>query len=203
MIANNLYRGFRPDTEKWICGYYCGPIQYFDFHEIVDVNDPVGARYTVMPESVGMCTNKRQWDTLDPSVDGFICEGDIVEVVAMRKPSGEWNPQSQYDGRYRIRAVVYYNDSKCMFMLDYDNSYNNNLLRLRGNEQNERVFGAKRELGSFCTEGRWEKENYYRGKTILHYGMWHPNHSEDIKVIGNTFQNSDLLKAGTTYSKLD
>lgn len=202
-MTRNLYRGFRPDVQKWICGYYCGPIQCFDFHEIVDVNDPVGAMYTVMPESVGMCTNKRQWDVLDPSVDGFICEGDIVEVVAKRKPSCEFYPQSQYDGNYRVRAVVYYDINRCMFMLDYNNDFNAPLLRLRGNEQKNRKLYTKEALGNFDTEYFWQKEDYYRGNTTLHAGAWRPNLCNDIKVIGNTFQNSDLLKAGTTYSKLD
>lgn len=87
-------------------------------------------------------------------------------------------------------------------MLDYNNSYNNRLLRLRGNEQNERVSGSKKKLGNFNTEARWKKEDYYRGKTMLFHGVWRPDHWDDIKVIGNTFQNSDLLKVGTVYPKL-
>ena len=188
-----LYRGFCADTQKWVYGYYSGPVGIFNVHEITDINDPNGCRYDVVPESVGECTFKRQWDVLDPNVDGVVYENDIVEVVSERVPSNSYYPESQYDGCYRIRGVVYYDVKHCMWCLDYNNSFNRAILRLRGNEQIERSFNKTSKLGSFNTDNCWEHES--RKRNYENRKFYSPNYFDNLKVIGNTFQNPELLKA--------
>lgn len=188
-----LYRGFRADTHEWVYGYYSGPVGIFNCHEITDINDPNGCRYDVVPESVGECTFKRQWDVLDPSVDGVIYENDIVEVVAERVPEGSNFRVSQYDGFYRIRGVVYYDLRNNMWRLDYNNSFNRAILRYRGNEHTERVFNKTTSLNRFHTENCWGQEA--RKRNYENRKFYSPNYFDNLKVIGNTFQNHDLLKA--------
>lgn len=188
-----LYRGIRADTHEWVYGYYSGPVGIFNYHEITDINDPNGARHDVIPESVGECTFKRQWDVLDPNIDGVVYENDIVEVVSERVPSNSYYPESQYDGCYRIRGVVYYDVKHCMWCLDYNNSFNRAILRLRGNEQIERSFNKTSKLGSFHTEDCWEHES--RERNYENRKFYSPNYFDNLKVIGNTFQNPELLKA--------
>ena len=187
-----LHRGISTTTQDWVYGYYTGPIDIFNFHDISAIDDN-GCRHEVIPESVGECTFKRQWDVLDPSVDGVIYENDIVEVVSERVPSNSYYPESQYDGRYRIRGVVYYDVEHCMWCLDYNNSFNRAILRLRGNEQIERSFNKTSKLGSFHTENCWEHES--RKRNYENRKFYSPNYFDNLKVIGNTFQNSNLLKA--------
>ena len=187
-----LHRGISTTTQDWVYGYYTGPIGIFNFHDISDINDD-GDRHEVIPESVGECTFKRQWDVSDPNVDGVIYENDIVEVVSERVPSNSYYPESQYDGHYRIRGVVYYDVKHCMWCLDYNNSFNRAILRLRGNEQIERSFNKTSKLGSFHTENCWEHES--RKRNYDNRKFYSPNYLDNLKVIGNTFQNSNLLKA--------
>lgn len=183
-----VHRGISTTTQDWVYGYYTGPIGVFNFHDISDIDDN-GCRHEVIPESVGECTFKRQWDVLDPNVDGVVYENDIVEVVSERVPSNSYYPESQYDGRYRIRGVVYYDVEHCMWCLDYNNPFNQAILRLHGNEQIERRFNKKPYLGSFHTESCWKNEARDRNYIYV------PHFADNLKVIGNTFQNSDLLKA--------
>ena len=109
------------------------------------------------------------------------CEGDIVEVWSTRRPRYS-NPQSQYDGDVKVRAVIRFNYGK--WTLDYDNSYNKTLIKLKGKEEDERTVDGDQSLYWFGCRGReeWNREHN------AHY-KWH-----DIVKIGTEFENSELLE---------
>ena len=156
-----------------------------------DVNTLKG--YGVDPDTISECTFKKQWSFQDPSVAGDIFEDDIVEVVAERYVPGE-GQKSQFDGYYYIRAVVYYDYNLCAFCLDYDNNFNRYIMKTKGNEQLERSLTRRLKLGDYNTQSYWSKEEWQRS----HNGRCHHG---NIKVIGNIYQNPDLLKENPTAVK--
>ena len=181
-MNKNLFRGKRTDINEWMYG---APVEigdgyvemyYFNFEEYEMEH------HLVAPESVGQYTGMNEFVVTDRSFNKPLFEGDIVEVWSTRRPE-YMNPQSQYDGDVKVRAVIHF---KCgQWSLDYDNEYNKTICKLRGNEQTERTIESWDEVYHFQCHSRdeeWEREHN------SHY-KWH-----DIVKIGNVFENADLLE---------
>lgn len=187
-----LFHGKRVDNGEWVEG---GIISLDTDSGYVFIAEPylsastlpvydIIQRHThlVYPESVGQYTGMKEFVVTDKSFNRPLFEGDIVEVWSTRRPE-YMNPQSQYDGDVKVRAVIHF---KCgQWSLDYDNEYNKTICKLRGNEQTERTIESWDEVYHFQCHSRdeeWEREHN------SHY-KWH-----DIVKIGTVFENADLLE---------
>ena len=129
-----------------------------------------------------MYTGMSEFVVTDRSFNKSLFEGDIVEVWSTRTPK-YMNPQSQYDGDVKARAVIHFKYGR--WSLDYDNEYNKTICRLHGNEQTERSLDTWGELHHFQCHSN--DENWYREHNT-HY-KWH-----DIVKLGTVFENADLLE---------
>lgn len=178
-MREHLFRGKRTDNDEWVEGY----LNYNKVRKQYYIMDDVNAfPIPVYEESVGQFTGMKEFVMADRSFNKPLFEGDIVEVWSTRRPE-YMNPQSQYDGDVKVRAVIHF---KCgQWSLDYDNEYNKTICKLRGNEQTERTIESWDEVYHFQCHSRdeeWEREHN------IHY-KWH-----DIVKIGNVFENADLLE---------
>lgn len=173
-----LFHGKRVDNGEWVEGLPCyGGGLYPDGIETRE-----GKIYGVIPETISQYTDMNEFVVTDGSYNQPLFEGDIVEVWSTRRPEC-MNPQSQYDGDVKVRAVIRFKHGQ--WSLDYDNEYNKAICRLRGNEQTERTIESWGEVYHFQCHSRdeeWERE--HNG----HY-KWH-----DIVKIGTEFDNADLLE---------
>ena len=181
-----LFHGKRVDCDEWAEGY----LNYNKTRKKYYIMDDVDAfPIPVHKESVGQYTEMNEFVVSDRSFNKPLFEGDIVEVWSRRRPTTENielfrdKPTSQYDVEVKARAVICF---KCgCWFLDYDNEYNKELCRLRGNEQTERTVRACSELDHFRYRGN--NEDWYREHN--HRFKWH-----DIVKIGTVFENKDLLE---------
>lgn len=183
-MCEYLFHGKRVDNGEWIEGYYVkaekldkSGYEHFIIEEGVD-----GFSHLVYPESIGMYTGMSEFVVTDRSFNKSLFEGDIVEVWSTRTPK-YMNPQSQYDGDVKARAVIHFKYGR--WSLDYDNEYNKTICRLHGNEQTERSLDTWDELHHFQCYSN--DEDWYREHNT-HY-KWH-----DIVKIGTAFENADLLE---------
>ncbi len=189
-----LFHGKRVDNGEWVEGNLIGDCvimlkgQEFEIEGSYIIFDDLMA-YEVFPESVGQYTGMNEFVVTDKSYNKPLFEGDIVEVWSRRRPTTENielfrdKPTSQYDIEVKARAVICFKYG-CWF-LDYDNEYNKELCKLRGNEQTERTVNARSELDHFRYRGNneeWYRDHNHRFK--LH----------DIVKIGTVFENADLLE---------
>ena len=181
-----LFHGKRVDNGEWVEGMPCS-----DLKGGVDAiqSDSGGFIFDIYPESFGQYTEMHEFVVTDKSFNKPLFEGDIVEVWSRRRPPTESitlyrdKPTSQYDVEVKARAVICFKYGK--WFLDYDNEYNKNLCKLRGNEQIERTVNSCNDLDDFRYRGKdedWYREHNHRYK-------WH-----DIVKIGNMFDNKDLLE---------
>ena len=193
-MREHLFHGKRVDNGEWVEGNLIGDCviipkgQEFEIvGSYVVFSDLVA--YEVVPESVGQWTGMNEFVVTDRSFNKTLFEGDIVEVWSRRRPPTENielfrdKPTSQYDIAVKARAVICFKNG-CWF-LDYENKYNKELCKLRGNEQTERTVDAHSELDRFRYRGsneEWYREHNHRFK-------WH-----DIVKIGTVFENADLLE---------
>lgn len=174
-----LFRGKRVDNGEWVEGMPCS-----DLKGGVDAiqSNLGGGIFDIYHESFGQYTGMNEFVVTDRSFNKPLFEGDIVEVWSTRRPE-YMNPQSQYDGDVKVRAVICFKYGR--WSLDYNNEHNKLICRLRGNEQTERTIESWDELYHFqchSNNEEWERENN------AHY-KWH-----DIVKIGNVFENADLLE---------
>lgn len=190
-----LFHGKCRDSDKWVEGIlihrgnYCCILQ--DEEKLHPIDDPYmsaefgiidGHATPVVPESVGQYTDMNEFVVSDRSYNKPLFEGDIVEVWGTRTPK-YMNPQSQYDGDVKVRAVIHFKNGK--WSLDYNNEYNKVICKLRGSEQTERTVDTWDDLHHFqchSNDEEWYREHNHRFK-------WH-----DIVKIGNVFENADLLE---------
>lgn len=180
-----LFHGKRLDNGEWIegCYYYKHVLfgsAYVTRHYIIPQSG--GDSYAVDPDSVGQFTGMHEFVVTDKSFDKLLFEGDIVEVWGERRAYSGYQ-QSQYDGWNKVRAVIEFACGE--WRLNYDNTYNQSLCKLRGNEQDERVVNNARALywfGHHASNVDWYREHnkhYYWG---------------DIIKIGNIYDNPELLE---------
>lgn len=175
-----LFRGKRTDNDEWMYG---APVDvggyvemyYFNFEEYEMEH------HLVAPETIGQYTGMHEFVVSDKSFNKPLFEGDIVEVWSTRRPCYGY-PKSQHDGDIKVRAVIRFNYGK--WTLDYDNSYNKSLAKLKGKEEDERTVDGDSRLYRFAPHSN---EDWYREHNV-HY-KW-----GDIVKIGNVFDNADLLE---------
>lgn len=75
-----LFRAKALCDGDWVYGYYVGPVGMFCDNEIVNINDTMGGRVDVSPETVGQFTG------LIDRHNQKIFENDIVEFVCGHTP---------------------------------------------------------------------------------------------------------------------
>ena len=185
IMRERLFRGIRVDNGEWVEGgvYYqkADDVKEEAVYIIGGSLNDVGCAYQVIPESVGESTGMNEFVVTDRTFNKPLFEGDIVEVWSTRRPRYS-NPQSQYDGDVKVRAVIRFNYGK--WTLDYDNNYNKTLIKLKGKEEDERTVDGDPSLYWFGCHGceEWNREHN------SHY-KWN-----DIVKIGTEFENSELLE---------
>ena len=140
--------------------------------------------HSVDPNTVCQYTEMNEFVMTDKSVNQPLFEGDIVEVNSLRRPYAGW-PQSTYDGDVKVRAVIYF--ERGMWMLNYDNPYNNKKCEPRGNEQYERSVDGALDLYYYGYKGKPEHEDWYREHNQSYK-------RGDIVRIGNIHDNPELLE---------
>jgi uncharacterized phage protein (TIGR01671 family) len=138
----------------------------------------------VDPKTVCRYTGITEFVMTDKSVNQPLFEGDIVEINSLRRPYAGW-PQSTYDGEVKVRAVIYF--ERGMWMLNYDNPYNNKICEPRGNEQYERSVDGALDLYYFGYKGKPDHEDWYREHNTSY-------NRGDIVKIGNIHDNPELLE---------
>ena len=189
-----LFKGKQIDSEKWVEGLLC----YNIYHQLCI--QPIGEIpcIVVEPDSIGQYTERREFVLRDKTYNAKIFENDIVEVIGYRTVCGR--NQSQYDNRIKVRGVVKFCDDG--WYIDYDNNYNKSLAVPKGKELYDRSVKGSYHLRSYgCPY--YKDEEDYRKKELkwLEYaaerGHLPPDellYYDDIRVVGNIFDNADLLE---------
>lgn len=178
---------------KWVCGYYVAVPWDFG-NEVAHIIIEPTAEYKsggefawnhvhrVHEDTVRLYTGMSEFVMADKSICAPLFAGDIVEVHSVRRPYAGYQ-QSQYDGRVKARAVIYFD--RGTWKLDYKNAYNANICNPRGNEQCERTIDNSWELYYFGYHGR-DEDKYREMNKRSHY--------HDIVKIGNIYDNPELLE---------
>ena len=179
---------------SWVYGYYVQVL--WDDGEIAHLVIEQDAEYKgcgefswdcvrrVYPNTVCYYTGITEFLMTDKEVNRPLFEGDIVEINSLRRPYAGW-PQSTYDGDVKVRAVIYF--ERGMWMLNYDNPYNNKMCEPRGNEQYERSVDGALDLYYFGYKGKPEHEDWYREHNQFY-------NRGNIMKIGNIYDNQELLE---------
>lgn len=170
----------RIDDGKWVSGLLC-----YNIYGQLCIQ-PIGDCNCCVIDTNTICrhTGMTEFVMTDKSVCAPLFEGDIVEINSLRRPYAAW-PQSKYDGEVKARAVIYF--ERGMWMLNYDNPYNNKMCEPRGNEQYERSVDGALDLYYFGYNGKPDREDWYREHNPLYK-------REDIVRIGNIYDNPELLE---------
>lgn len=179
---------------SWVYGYYVQV--HWDFGEIAHLVIERDAEYRgngeffwqgvrrVDPSTVCRYAGMTEFVMTDKSINQPLFEGDIVEINSLRRPYAGW-PQSTYDGDVKVRATIYC--ERGMWMLNYDNPYNNKMCEPRGNEQYERSVDGALDLYYFGYKGKPDHEDWYREHNTSY-------NRSDIVKIGNVYDNPELLE---------
>ena len=149
-------------------------------------------KHVVYSETVGEFTGAYEFVNGNPSIKGRIFEGDIVQVWSRRRPVGEsyFSQKSTHDERCLVRAVVIFNKGE--WQLDYNNKDNSSIAAARGNERCNRCVSNSPAL--FDWGHNRNRENLSR------YMNLNPSRTvHDIQVIGNIFDNPELLEEETHH----
>jgi hypothetical protein len=184
-----LYRGIRIDTREWVEGgiYHqkSDDVKGEAVYIIGGSLNDVGCAYQVVPRSVGQYTGMNEFVMSDRSYNKPLFEGDIVEVWGMRCSYNSNNPQSQYDGWMKVRAVIRF--KRGQWILDDKNKYNESLTKLKGKEEDDRTIDCSYALSWYGYHSNSENEEWHREHN-KHYKY------SDIVKIGTEFENSELLE---------
>ena len=180
IMCKYLFKGRVEHSSAWVTGGFC---QVWNDTFIVTNN---GILWKVAPKTVCLFTGLHEFDIADPSVNGRIFEGDIVQVQSRRRPSGEsyWTVKSEHDGACMVKAVVVFQHGE--WKLDYNNPYNEKVGAARGKEQYDRYVDGSHSLYDFSFQSQKQEEEYRRNNCGK---AWH-----DIRVIGNVHDHPELLK---------
>lgn len=180
---------------SWVYGYYVSvPYDFGDgvAHLIIE-QDAAYKRsgefewskvHSVDPNTICSSTGVDEFVVTDKYIRQPLFEGDIVEINSLRRPYAGC-PQSTHDGEVKVRAVIYF--KRGMWMLDYDNPYNNKMCETRGNEQYERSVDGALDLYYFGYRGKPENEDWYREHNTSYK-------RGDIVKLGNIYDNPELLE---------
>jgi uncharacterized phage protein (TIGR01671 family) len=114
-----------------------------------------------------------------------IYENDICRIYAARVPqyNNSWQTQSQFDTQsIEVRVLVIFRYGQ--WIIEADNDYNKKILELKGNETEKRHLIMNDELFSYDMFywDDWKNKN------------WGYCSHHDIIVIGNKYENPELLK---------
>lgn len=185
-----LFRGQRHDTHEWVCGF----VRHYKDEDKYFIEESVEGRdWKVIPETVGEYTGVTEFDSKDETINNKIFEGDIVEIIVYRDVYGQ--RKSQYDSLVKARGVV---KKYCArWFIDLENGYNKFLFAAKGKEVYNRDIPNNYFLDTFyLTDELKEWERQANQNYLFSY----------IKVIGNIYENSDLLsevKDGSTITKAE
>ena len=185
-----LFRGQRHDTHKWVCGF----VRYYKDEDKYFIEESVEGRdWKVIPETVGEYTGVTEFDLKDETINKKIFEGDIVEIIVYRDIYGKRT--SQYDSLVKVRGAVKKDCAR--WFIDLENDYNKFLFAAKGKEIYNRDIPNNHFLDNFyLTDELKEWERQANQNYLFSY----------IKVIGNIYENSDLLsevKDGSTITKAE
>ena len=165
------FRGKAVIGNKWVYGWLNatkGSLK--NNYYWIDVDED---SYKVDPETIG------QYTGLKDKNGKKIFEGDIVEVFAERNVYNR--KQSIKDKYIKVRGLIEFGKNTFHghgFNINYQNKYNNKLCEPVGKETCQRTL-SHWDLGFYA-----EKHNYHV--------MW--KFKEEIKVIGNIYDNPELLE---------
>ena len=148
--------------------------------------DQTGNIHQIDPQTICQFTGVYEFNASDLSINGRIFENDIVEVWSRRRVGGEsyWAVKSDYDGPCVVRAQVVFQKGK--WRLDYNNPFNEKVAAARGKEQYDRYVDGWHELYDFGATGCGDVDRFRKFNPEKN---WY-----DIRVIGNVFDNPELLK---------
>lgn len=178
---------------KWVYGYYVAVP--WDFgndvaHMIIEPDAEYEGNgefkwegvHRVHEDTVSLYSGMNEFVMSDATVCAPLFAGDIVEVHSVRRPYAGYQ-QSQYDGRVKARAVIYFD--RGMWKLNYKNAHNESICNPRGNEQCERTIENAFELYYFGYHGKDEAKYREMNKR---------SHYHDIVKLGNIHDNPELLE---------
>lgn len=170
----------RVDDGEWVYGLLC-----YNIYGQLCIQS-VDTKFCIVVDGNTVCcsTGLKEFVVSDKSINQLLFEGDIVEVNSLRRPYAGL-PQSTYDGDVKVRAVIYF--ERGMWMLNYDNPYNNKMCETRGNEQYERSVDGALDLYYYGYTGKPEHEEWYREHNQSYK-------RGDIVRIGNIHDNPNLLE---------
>ena len=185
-----LFRGKRIDNGEWVDGYYYESkiSGCFILSPKIKVREKDGVVIKdsfevtkVIPETVGEYTGVTEFDLEDETINKKIFEGDIVEIIVYRDVYGQ--RKSQYDSLVKVRGVV---KKYCArWFIDLENDYNKFLFAAKGKEVYNRDIPNNHFLDNFyLTDELKEWERQANQNYQFSY----------IKVIGNIFDNQELLE---------
>ena len=193
-----LFRGKRLDNNEWVYGGYFK----HDTVKVCFTSDNPETKHCIVfdgfcdwgfeppvqycevdPETVCQYTGMNEFVVTDPSVHAPIFENDIVEFWVTRRLPGE-GCKSQYDGDCKIRATVVFKYGE--FMLDLDNTYNNNVSAAKGNEKYDRDFTTIMSFYNFRCQHSNNLDAYRARNKNYKFG--------DIVRLGNIHDNPELLE---------
>lgn len=176
----------RVDNGEWICGHVAR-LDYLTDELFMILPEFITIR--IDQNTVCRPTEMTEFVMTDKLVCTPLFEGDIVEVWSRRRPPGENivlyrdNTTSKYDVQVKARAVICFKNGQ--WQLDYNNTYNDSICELKGNEQIERIVEACPLLYSFGYHG--DNEDWWRAHNQLY--KW-----ADIIKLGNIYDNPELLR---------
>ena len=185
-----LFRGQRQDTHEWVCGF----VRHYKDEDKYLIEEYIEGRdWKVIPETVGEYTGVTEFDSKNETINKKIFEGDIVEIIVYRDVYGQ--RKSQYDSLVKVRGIV---KKYCArWFIDLENVYNKFLFAAKGKEVYNRDIPNNYFLDTFyLTDELKEWERQANQNYLFSY----------IKVIGNIYENSDLLsevKDGSTITKAE
>ena len=82
------FRGKRVDNGKWVEGYYVGPMGCIgEKYSVSRIYFASGPCVKVLPETVGQCTDLKDWN------HELIFEGDIIKISDKQIADVRWNPE--------------------------------------------------------------------------------------------------------------